>query len=167
MAYDMHWIAAALLIVGLGSAAAQQPAARKTAAARAHDHDHPHLTERDIKLPQDFASAVARLRACGGSLQSELDAKRYDAAHAALDEAQIVLGKLMPLARDSGVPKSKWAEVNLAGKDLKKRFGQIDDVLHRTGRADLQAAAKPIDEALRKLEAVAADHGSTRQAMKP
>lgn len=164
----LPWAGAVLVAAAAGWPAethAQSPGKAHNHAG--HSHSHTHRTEKDIKLPRDFASAVARLRTCGNTLQEELTAQRYDQAHAALDEATIVLGRLMPLARESGVPKSRWLEINTAGKDLKKRLHEVDDALHDSGKADAAAVTKSIDPSLKKLEAVADEHGLTRQAKKP
>jgi len=68
-------------------------------------HNHRHLSEKDIAMPKDYSSAVARIKKCRAEIGEEIAAGHLDEVHAPLDEATIILGKLMSLARDSGVPK--------------------------------------------------------------
>jgi hypothetical protein len=126
-----------------------------------HDHDHQHLCEEDIELPTDFASAVQRIEDCRETIKAEIEAGHLEELHHPLDEATIILGKLMPLARDSGVPKSKWQEVNLVAKDLKKRLGALHTSIDKQQPTDYSKVAPPIDADVRRLQAVAGSLPST------
>jgi len=130
-------------------------------------HDHLHLCEEDIEMPEDFVAAVQRIKACRDSIKSEIQAGHYDELHHPLDEATIILGKLMPIARDSGIPKPRWQEVNLAAKDLKKRFGELHVAVDKQRKLDYSKVAQPIDAALRRLEAVADSSPSTAKRAQP
>ena len=118
-------------------------------------HNHRHLSEKDIAMPKDYSSAIARIKKCRAAIEEEIVAGHLDAVHAPLDEATIILGKLMSLARDSGVPKSQWQEINVAAKDLRKRFDGLHSAIERKQRFDFKATAPPIDQAIRRLELVA------------
>ena len=118
-------------------------------------HGHHHLTEKDIKMPTDYATAVARIKKCRVTIGEEIAEGHLDEVHAPLDEATIILSKLMTLARDSGVPKSQWQEINVAAKDLKKRLTELHGAIETKRKVDFKAAAVPIDQAIRRLELVA------------
>lgn len=127
----------------------------------AHDHGsdakhgHAHLTEADLEMPTDFSPAVARIKKCRYSIQEELAAGHLDEVLRPIDEATIILNKIMPIARESGVPKAKWQEINLAATDLKKRLDGLHSAIDKSGRVDFSEAAQPIDAAIRRLELVA------------
>ena len=61
----------------------------------------------------------------------------------------------MVIARDSGVPKAKWEEINLAARELKKQFGAVHTTIEKTGKIDFAKYSKPIDTSIQKLEATA------------
>lgn len=121
-----------------------------------HAHDDHHLCEADIEMPKDYAAAVKRIKSCRVAIGLEIAEGHLEEVHQPLDEASVILNKLMPIARASGVPKARWQEVNLAAKDLKKRLDALHAVIDKTGRADFEAVAKPIDSAIARLETVAA-----------
>lgn len=118
-------------------------------------HNHRHLSEKDIAMPKDYSSAVARIKKCRVAIGEEIAAGHLDEVHAPLDEVTIILNKLMPLARNSGIPKAQWQEINVAAKDLKKRFDGLHSAIERKQRFDFKAAVPPIDQAIRRLELVA------------
>lgn len=126
-----------------------------------HDHDGHHLCEKDIQMPKDFASAVARIKACRKTIGEEVAEGHFEEVHAPLDEASIILGKLMPIARDSGVPKSRWREVNIAATDLRKQLGNLHTALDKNAKIDFKTASVPIDQAIKRLETVARTTTST------
>jgi len=136
-------------------AAATKDAVPHSHGNSAHSHDAHHLCEHDIVMPKDYSSAVARIKKCRESIGRELTAGHFDNVHAPLDEATIILTKLMPLARDSGVPKAQWQEINVAARDLKKRLSELHSAVDAKRKVDFKAAAVPIDQAIRRLELVA------------
>jgi hypothetical protein len=145
------WITSVVLCLGLA------------VVARADEHDHHdhaghghrHLTEKDIQMPTDYATAVARIKKCRGTLADEIRTGHLDAAQEPIDEATIILNKVMTLARDSGVPKAQWQEINVAAKDLKKRLSDLHAAIETRRKVDFKAVAVPIDQAIRRLEFVA------------
>lgn len=155
----------AVTVVGIGAYPAWARAADAPASPAGHSHDGHHLCEADIEMPKDFASAVARIKGCRVKIGKQAAAQNWTEVHRPLDEATIILNKLMVLARDSGVPRSKWHETNLAAKELKKRLAEIHSTLDRVGSIDLAAVAKPIDAAIRRLELVSA--GTTAAVQNP
>src|SRR5690349_20760293 len=110
--FNVTWITSAVLCFGLAVCA---PADEHDHAHHNHSgHGHHHLTEKDIKMPKDYASAIARIKKCRATIGEEISEGHLDEVHAPLHEANIILNKLMTLARDSGVPKSQWQEINVA-----------------------------------------------------
>jgi hypothetical protein len=147
-------------------AIASKVALAAPAAAGAHNHDHSqghaahghdghHLCEHDIVMPKDYASAVARIKKCRATIGEETAEGHLDEVHAPLDEATIILSKLMTLARDSGVPKSQWQEINVAARDLKKRLTDLHTAIETKRKVDFKAASVPIDQAIRRLDLTA------------
>jgi len=98
---------------------------------------------------------VARIKKCRYSIQEELAAGHMNEVLRPIDEATIILNKIMPIARESGVPKAQWQEVNLAASDLKKRLDGLHTAIDKSGSADFSESAQPIDAAIRRLEHVA------------
>ncbi|MBX9792289.1 MAG: hypothetical protein K2Y37_25600 [Pirellulales bacterium] len=120
------------------------------------NHEHEHLTEADLDLPKDFAGAVARIKTCSASVADAL--KKGDAhdAHKPADELVILAGKLMPLARDGGVPKARWKEINLLAKELESQLGKLHDAVDADKAAGNEAILAAIDATIGELVKVAA-----------
>ena len=126
-----------------------------------HNHDEHHLCEADIVMPKDFPSAVTRIKACRNTIAEEIAEGHLEEVHAPLDEATIILGRLMPIARDSGVPKARWHEINTAAKDLRKRLGDLHAAIDKQAQVDFKSVSVPIDRAIKSLETVARASSST------
>ncbi|HVU87263.1 MAG TPA: hypothetical protein VHD36_08075 [Pirellulales bacterium] len=124
-------------------------------AGHEHDEEDVAITEADVDMPRDYQSAVARLAAYRQQILSALAEGHPPRAHRPLDEVDIVITKLMLLARDSGVPRRDWEEVNLARRDLRAQFDLAHAALgdgRSVDRAELeQATVSP----LARLTAVA------------
>jgi len=120
------------------------------------DHDHKHLTEADLDLPKDFAGTVARIKTCSATVAAAL--KKGDAhdAHKPADELVILTGKLMPLARDGGVPKARWKEINLLAKELESQLGKLHEAVDADKAAGNEEILTAIDATVGELEKVAA-----------
>lgn len=144
-----------LLGIAGAKAAGHSPAGHshnKSAAHAGHSHDDHHLCESDIDMPKDYAAAVKRIKKCRATIADEIAEGHWEEVHSPLDEATIILNKIMPIARNSGVPKSRWQDVNLAAKELKKRLDGLHSAIDKSGTADFNAAAKAIDDAIGRLE---------------
>jgi hypothetical protein len=120
-----------------------------------HSHDDHHLCEADIDMPKDFATAVSRIKTCRTTIAEEVAEQHWDELHAPLDEATIITNKLTTIARDSGIPKAKWQEINLAAKELKKQLGDMHTAIDKAGKVDFVRYSKSIDAAIGRLEATA------------
>jgi hypothetical protein len=120
------------------------------------DHEHAHLTEADLDLPKDFAAAVVRIKACNVSVREALKQGDAHAAHKPADELVILAGKLLPLARDGGVPKARWKEINLLGKELETQLDKLHTAVDSDKATGNEAILTAIDATVAELEKVAA-----------
>jgi hypothetical protein len=112
--------------------------------------------EADVDMPRNYAAAVARLTDYSRQIVNSVTSGRPQRAHRPLDEMDIVIGKMMPIARKSGVPRGDWEEVNLARRALRAQFDTIHASIDKNEDPDLTAAQPGIDAALARLKAVAA-----------
>jgi hypothetical protein len=120
------------------------------------DHEHAHLTEADIELPKDFAAAVVRIKACKDNVQEALKQGDAHAAHKPADELVIMAGKLLPLARDGGVPKARWKEINLLAKELQSQLDKLHTAVDSDKATGNEAILTAIDATVAELEKVVA-----------
>lgn len=153
------WVGAAAML-GCHSPATDESSVSASAgsssptSATADPDDQP-ITEADVQLPTNFVEAVRRIRAYADQIRAAIEADRPTKAHRALDELDIVLGKLMPLARDSGVPRARWESVNTAARDLRRQFDRLHAAIDDHRQPDYPVGASAIAAALTKLESVA------------
>ncbi|MGE0535202.1 MAG: hypothetical protein AB7O68_09515 [Pirellulales bacterium] len=120
------------------------------------DHDHEHLTEADFDLPKDFGGAVARIKACSVDVGEALTKGDAHGAHRPADELVVLAGKLMPLARDGGVPKARWKEINLLAKELESQLDKLHDAIDADTAAGNASILAAIDATVAELEKVSA-----------
>jgi len=146
--------AAACLMLAGGCAASLESTSPDGAAE--HDPDDVPITEADVDIPRNYPSAVERLTAYRQQVFAAVEAGTPHKAHRPLDEMDIVIGKLMPLTRDSGVPRSDWEEVNVARRALRAQFDLIHAAIDDDQTPDLVAAEPEVDAALARLKSVAA-----------
>jgi len=142
----------------------------------AHDHDHKHnsghdphdsqphdehaddggpLTAADVDMPQSYAEAVNRLQEYRQQILSAVAAGRPGKAHRPLDEMDIVIEQLMYIARDRGVARTDWEEVNLARRELRAQFDLVHAAIDAGERPDMSTAEQTTAAALARLQAVA------------
>jgi nicotinamide mononucleotide adenylyltransferase len=120
------------------------------------------ITEADVEMPSTFSDAVTQIAGYRDKIQAAVAAKTPSKAHRSLDELDIVLGKLMEIARDSSVPKNDWETVNTAARELRNRFNEVHSAIDEKREPDYNAVAKSIDGAIERLREVAgADHPDT------
>ncbi len=131
-------------------------AGQHTEEEAAHDEEEAPPTEADIDMPRDYTSAVARLQAYRAQILSAIAAGHPHEAHRPLDEMDIVVTKLMLLARDSRVPRREWEEVNLARRELRAQFDLAHAKLDQEQPVDRAALEQATAAPLKRLEAVAA-----------
>jgi hypothetical protein len=132
-----------------------------------HDHEHeeegPPITEADIDMPADYIAAIPRIRTYRDAIRKAIKRGDYHGAHRPLDELNIVLNKLIYLARDSGVPRDDWEEVNVSARELRHLFDELHAAIDEQRHPDFAAAAEPVEERIRCLERVAAKHAAAHE----
>jgi hypothetical protein len=111
----------ALLLTGshfVGCTRASKPVAAPGSIGQdgdsATDPDDVPITEADVAVPATLAGAVERIGGYRDQIRSAIEAGTPTKAHRSLDELDIVLKKLMPLVRESGIAKTEWQDINLA-----------------------------------------------------
>jgi hypothetical protein len=119
-----------------------------------HHEEEAALTEADIDMPRDYASALARLQSYRQQILEALAEGHAHEAHRPLDEMDLVIGKLMLIARDSGVPRRDWEEVNLARRALRAQFDQAHAQLDQEQPVDRAKLAETTAATLKRLEAM-------------
>src|SRR4051812_7570033 len=120
------------------------------------DPDDKPITEADVARPKDFADAVARIKGYRDSIRADVTAGRPSKAHRALDELDIVLNWLPAIARDGGVPKDRWEEVNTTAQRVQELFNKVHSQIDAKQTPDYTAIAEDVDKAIGRLEAVPA-----------
>src|SRR5215218_6887756 len=120
------------------------------------DPDDKPITEADVARPKDYADAVARLKGYRDSIRADITAGRPTKAHRALDEQDIVLNWLPAIARDGGVPKDRWEEVNTTAQRVQELFNKVHGQIDAKQTPDYTAIAEDVDKAIGRLEAVPA-----------
>lgn len=161
----MLFAAASLgLLVGCGQSESPDSAAPSThdaahhAAGPADDlHDHP-LTEEEIAtLTQetaDYEAAVERIEQYQQTIEQKTTAGNPAEAHRALDNLDVVLNRLPDAARDSGVPRAKWREVNETAQELQELFNQIHARIDAGEDPNYASLAEEIDRHIAALAAI-------------
>jgi len=105
----------AVLVAAAGLAIAGSP----TAAIAQPDHGHAHA---EVKPAESIGEAISRIRQELVEIQKLLAAKSVLAAHEPADVIVELAGSIgrLALKPESGVPRTKVRDANLAGKDLAK-----------------------------------------------
>lgn len=127
------------------------------------DHEHAHLTEAEIQVPADFPAAVARIKVCNDNLRAALKAGDVHKAHEPVDELVVLAGKLTSIARDSGVPKANWKDINLLAKELDEQLDSLHAALDRDESTGYDTIGPKMDAAITQLETLAAGIPSSPQ----
>lgn len=126
-----------------------------------HQHDHDHLAASEVDVPKDFDEAIARIKACHASVKVALEQGELHDAHDPVDEAAIVLEKMMPLAKESGIDRSHWKEINLLVQELGVQFDAVHEAVEQ--HAEGEVAIPEVDETIRRLEVLAQTSHATQQ----
>jgi hypothetical protein len=121
-----------------------------------HEEESPALTEADIVMPRDYDSAVPRIVGFRDAIRSALSSGKPHEAHRPLDESELVLRKLIYIARDSQVPRRDWETVNVSARELRKLFGEIHAAIDENRKPDTALLDAPADALLTALQRVAA-----------
>jgi hypothetical protein len=143
---------------GCGSEAPAPPAGKPTAeGAKAADPDDVPIKPEDIAKPKDFADAIARIEGYRNTIRDEIAAGRPTKAHRALDELDVVLERLAAIARDGGIPKERWEEVNTTAQEIRGLFNQVHSRIDAKQEPDYAAISAKVDAAIAKLKGIAPD----------
>lgn len=121
--------------------------------AAAHDPDDAHITADDVERPEDYASAVDRIKAYRDTIRDEIAAGRPSKAHRPLDEANYVLEWLPEIVQESGIAKEHWEAINLATQTIRTSFDQVHARIDNQEEPDFQTIADDVEQALGTLEA--------------
>ncbi len=138
---------------------ASQPAAESTppaAESAPSDPDDVPITEADVEMPANYDAALERIKEYRESIRTAVEGGTPSKAHRPLDELDIVLNKLPSIARDSGVPKENWEEVNTTARELRDSFNQVHSAIDGKREPDYGAVAEPIKQAINRLEDIRA-----------
>lgn len=155
-------IIAVALLTGCGrteEAATNGDAAVQTGQAPpVHAHHDTPLTADEIALLQEetaqYRDAVQHIKQYQETIRQETTAGEPAEAHRALDNLDVVLERLPAAARDSGVPKGKWQEVNETAQKLRDLFNQIHANIDAGTDPNYGAVADPIEQGIAKLAAI-------------
>ena len=150
--YSTHVVLLQLvgLLLGCGAKSPTPQSDSTNGTATPDPHDVP-ITEADVQMPAGYAAAIPRIRAYRDTIRTESQGATPANAHRALDELNIVLGKLPTLARDSGVPKERWETINTTARELRNLFNQVHSAIDAGRKPDYAALANPIENGITRL----------------
>lgn len=140
----------AALVAAAGLAVAGSP----SVALAQHAHGHAHA---EVKPAQTLAEAVSRIREELAEIQKLLAAKSVLAAHEPADAIVSLAGSIgrLALKPDSGVPRQKVRDANLAGKDLAKVAEQFHLAADKNDAAACEKLLPRLTELVNALNAFA------------
>lgn len=126
--------------------------------AGAHDPHDVSLTEEEIaQLKADtarYADAIDHIEQYQATIQQETTTGEPAKAHRALDHLDIVLNRLPEAARDSGVPKERWQELNETAQQLRDLFNQVHANIDDGQKPNYEAVAEEINQGIKTLSAI-------------
>lgn len=148
-----------LTLTGCGSGAVKEEASAEYQAGDGHDHggagdhEHAHLTADDMEMPKDFDDAIVRIKACQSTLATALEESDLHEAHRPVDELTILFEEVMPLAKQSGIDRQHWKEMNLLVKEMTEQLNTVHEAIehHQEGTV----TPPPADQAIARLEEIA------------
>ena len=134
--------------------------AADTAQKEYNPHDVPITEEQKAQLKEDTAKlsgAVAKLKELRNATDQETKAgipENPYKAHQALDQADLVLQWLPQIARDSGVAKEHWEEINTTANELRTLFEKVHQNIDDQKHPDFASVAQGIDQKVARLEEI-------------
>ncbi|HEY2839176.1 MAG TPA: hypothetical protein VGJ26_08510 [Pirellulales bacterium] len=125
-----------------------------------HDHGADHAGDEDgahaePEVPRDYRQAIVQVRAGVERIAKAIETSNLEAAHEPLDEIDATIGHLMLIAKQSGVPRGQWEEVNVARRALRAELDQLHAKIDANQRPDYAAAKGTIEDCLKRLQNVA------------
>jgi len=121
-----------------------------------HDHGAEEAAAHDHAVPTDYRQAIAQIVAGSERIAKAIKVGDFEAAHEPLDEIDPIIGQLMPIAKQSGVPRKEWETVNIARRELRAEFDKLHASIDAGERPDYAAAQNTIEDCLERLQTVAA-----------
>lgn len=155
-----------LLAAGCDHSAPQTNPAPSSASSneQPQDADDVAITEADVDMPKSYGIALERIKSYRDTIRTAVTTGQDTKAHRPLDELDIVLDKLTSIARDSGVSKERWEDVNTSAKELRGLFNQVHSAIDEKRKPDWAAVGDPIDEVIGRLESISAENRSGESA---
>ena len=126
-------------------------------AGHAHGPDDVLITATDVKRPEDYADAVARIKSYRDSIRDEIAAGRPAKAHRPMDELTFVLEWLPEIAADSNISKQKQAEIKNAVVALRNSFDKVHAKIDAGNDANYKSIAADVEREINVLEAAKSD----------
>ncbi len=120
--------------------------------------DEDHVTADQVERPKDFAAAVARIEQYRDRIREEIAAGRPAQAHRPLDEAVFVLQWLPEIARDGGIAKTHWEEINTLAQAIEAALDRVHARIDAQQDPDFASVADEVQRAIDRLKAIAAQH---------
>lgn len=153
----------------IGCGPGEQPADQQPSAPAEGDgahgdmvnpHDVPITDEQKQQLKEETAKypdAIAKIKELRDAVEKEtkdgIPANPFD-AHQALDKLDIILPWLPGIARDSGVAKENWEQVNTATNKLRELFESIHQNIDDGKDPGFPGIQAEIDAKIAELSAV-------------
>jgi len=162
------WLALLLMVGVIGcSPSKPEPAAKHGGAQPVAEkgdynpHDVPITDQQKADLRKQtakYADAVARIKDFRNAVETEtkngIPANPYK-AHQALDQVDLVLQWLPGIARDSGIPNTKWEAVTTTANELRTLFEAVHQNIDNKKNPDFASVAGKIDQQIGELEKIA------------
>ncbi len=121
-----------------------------------HDHEEESpFDESKVVVPPRYGDAVERIAALSSDMDRLIRAGDLCHAHPTLDELDLVLQRLMPVAQQDNVPRKRWEGINLAARQLRLTLNEIHEALDEHRDPELSKRAGEIDRALSALRSAA------------
>lgn len=123
-------------------------------------HDMPLTAEEIAQLKEETAQyedAIEHIQQYQRTIQQETTQGKPAKGHRALDNLDVVLERLPAAARDSGVPREKWQEVNETAQKLRDLFNQVHANIDAGTDPNYDAVAAEIEQGIETLAAIEAE----------
>jgi hypothetical protein len=124
-------------------------------------HDVPITEEQKAQLKADtaqFGAAVEMTRELTNTIKEETKAGIPDnpyQAHQALDKADLVLQWLPHVARDSGMAKEHWEEINTTANQLRTLFENVHQRIDNRQDPDFASVENELNQMITRLDEIA------------
>ncbi len=135
-----------------------------------HEHDQQHEQAaaedagHDIQMPANISAAIQSIRDCRTQIVAAMNRNAPHDAHEPLDEMDVIIGRLMPLARADGIPKRDWEAANIARRELRAQFDRLHAAIDADESIDFAPIAQETETLLARLEAIVAQSKPDEQA---